>query len=100
MMLVFSGSLVVVSAYQPSPYKNRRLFYCQTRFGSLTEYHRPGFRGAAEISVRFTVLCAGCCLALFAVMVVVGSMNILWMAGFTVVLSLERIGEWGDRLAR
>jgi predicted metal-binding membrane protein len=33
-------------------------------------------------------------------MVVVGSMNILWMAAITVVLSLERVVCWGDRLAR
>jgi predicted metal-binding membrane protein len=33
-------------------------------------------------------------------MVVVGSMNLLWMAGLTVVLSLERVVAWGDRLAR
>lgn len=26
-------------------------------------------------------------------------MNILWMAGITVLLSLERVLGWGDRLA-
>jgi predicted metal-binding membrane protein len=64
------------------------------------EYHEPGVRGAARTSFRFSVFCVGCCWALFAVMVVVGSMNLLWMAGLTVVLSLERVVSWGDRLAR
>jgi predicted metal-binding membrane protein len=32
-------------------------------------------------------------------MVVVGSMNLLWMAGLTVLLSLERVVDWGARLA-
>jgi predicted metal-binding membrane protein len=64
------------------------------------EYHQPGVRGAAEMSFRYSVFCVGCCWALFAVMVVVGSMNVLWMAGLTVVLSLERVIAWGDRLAR
>jgi predicted metal-binding membrane protein len=32
-------------------------------------------------------------------MVVVGSMNLLWMAGITVIMSLERVVSWGDRLA-
>lgn len=96
---LFGGTLLILSVYQLSPYKNRCLKYCRTPLGFLMEYHKPGIRGAAEMSFRFSVFCVGCCWALFAVMVVVGSMNILWMAGLTVVLSLERILGWGDRLA-
>jgi predicted metal-binding membrane protein len=44
--------------------------------------------------------CLGCCWALFAFMVVVGTMNLVWMALITVVLSVERTVSWGDRLAR
>lgn len=98
--LLFGGTLVLLSAYQLSPYKHRCLKYCRTPLGFLMEYHRPGIRGAAEMSFRFSVFCVGCCWALFAVMVVVGSMNILWMAVITVVLSLERVVGWGDRLAK
>lgn len=98
--LLFGGTLLLLSVYQLSPYKDRCLKYCRTPLGFLFEYHKPGVRGAAEMSIRFSVFCVGCCWALFAVMVVVGSMNLLWMAGITVVLSLERLVEWGDRLAR
>ena len=96
---LFGGTLLILASYQLSPFKNRCLKYCRTPLGFLLEYHKPGIRGAAEMSVRFSVFCVGCCWALFAVMVVVGSMNILWMAGITVVLSLERVLRWGDRLA-
>jgi predicted metal-binding membrane protein len=44
--------------------------------------------------------CLGCCWALFAFMVVVGTMNLVWMALITVVLSVERTVSWGGRLAR
>ncbi|QZY04065.1 DUF2182 domain-containing protein [Halobaculum roseum] len=98
--ILFGGTLLLLSVYQLSPYKNRCLKYCRTPLGFLVEYHRPGIRGAAEMSFRFSVFCVGCCWALFAVMIVVGSMNILWMAVIAVVLSLERVVEWGDRLAR
>ena len=98
--LLFGGTLVLLSAYQLSPYKNRCLRYCRTPLGFLMAYHRPGVRGAAWMSFRFSVFCVGCCWALFALMVVVGSMNILWMAGITVVLSLERVVSWGDHLAK
>ena len=97
--LLFGGTFLILSAYQLSPYKDRCLKYCRTPLGFLMEYHKPGIRGAAEMSLRFSVFCVGCCWALFAVMVVIGSMNILWMAGITVVLSLERVLGWGDRLA-
>jgi len=33
-------------------------------------------------------------------MVIVGSMNIVWMALIAVVLSLERTVTWGEQLAR
>ncbi|MBX0294050.1 DUF2182 domain-containing protein [Haloarcula nitratireducens] len=98
--LLFGGTLVLLSAYQLSPYKYRCLTYCRTPLGFLMEYQRPGVRGAASMSARFSVFCVGCCWALFAVMVVVGSMNVLWMAALTVVLSLERLVGWGERLAR
>jgi predicted metal-binding membrane protein len=97
--LLFGGTLVLLSGYQLSPYKDRCLRYCRTPLGFLMEYHRPGLRGAVETSVRFSIFCVGCCWALFAVMVVVGSMNILWMAGITAVLSVERLVGWGDWLA-
>ena len=98
--LVFGGSLVLVSAYQLSPYKDRCLKHCRSPLGFLMTNHRPGVSGAARMSLRFSVFCVGCCWALFALMVVVGSMNILWMAGITVVLSLERVVSWGDHLAK
>ena len=98
-VLLFGGTLLLLAVYQLSPYKDRCLKYCRTPLGFLMEYHKPGIRDAAEMSVRFSLFCVGCCWALFAVMVVVGSMNILWMAGITLVLSLERLVGRGDRLA-
>jgi len=97
--LLFGGTLALLSVYQLSPYKHRCLKYCRTPLGFLMEYREPGVRGAALTSVRFSVFCVGCCWALFAVMVVVGSTNLLWMAALTVLLSLERVVDWGDRLA-
>jgi predicted metal-binding membrane protein len=98
--LLFGTTLLLLSGFQLSSYKHRCLRRCRTPLGFLMEYHEPGVRGAARTSFRFSVFCVGCCWALFAVMVVVGSMNILWMAGLTVVLSLERVVSWGERLAR
>jgi predicted metal-binding membrane protein len=96
---VLGGSLLVVSAYQLSSYKHRCLDYCRSPLGFLTDHYRPGVRGAIRLSGRFSVFCIGCCWALMGLMVVVGSMNLLWMAGIAAIMSLERVVSWGDLLA-
>ena len=97
---LLGGTLLLVAGYQLSPYKYRCLRQCRSPLGFLMRRHRPGVRGAALTSWEFGVFCVGCCWALFALMVVVGSMNLVWMVAITVVLSLERAVAWGERLAR
>lgn len=97
---LLGGTLLLLSGYQLSPYKDRCLRQCRSPLGFLMGHHRPGVRGAIRMSWQFSVFCVGCCWALFAFMVVVGSMNIVWMALISVVLSLERVVSWGERLAR
>ena len=97
--LLFGGVLLLLGGYQLSPYKYQCLDKCRSPFGFLMTYHRPGIRGAAIMGVRFSLFCVGCCWALFAFMVIAGSMNILWMAIIALVLSLERTVSWGPQLA-
>ncbi|MFC7212555.1 DUF2182 domain-containing protein [Saliphagus sp. GCM10025334] len=98
--LLFGGVLLLLGGYQLSSYKYQCLDKCRSPFGFLLTYHRPGIRGAASMGLRFSFFCVGCCWALFAFMVIAGSMNILWMATIALVLSLERTVSWGPRLAK
>ncbi|WP_265111343.1 DUF2182 domain-containing protein [Halosolutus halophilus] len=98
--LLMGGALVLLSGYQLSPYKHRCLRYCRSPLGFLMSHHRTGVRGAVRMSCEFGAFCVGCCWALFAFMVIVGSMNVVWMALIAVVLSLERTVAWGEQLAR
>ncbi|MFC6767102.1 DUF2182 domain-containing protein [Natrinema soli] len=98
--LLFGSVLVLLGGYQLSSYKNRCLDQCRSPLGFLMTYHRPGIRGAVRMGWRFSCFCVGCCWALFAFMVVAGTMNILWMAVIAIVLSLERTVSWGPQLAR
>ncbi|WP_408960308.1 DUF2182 domain-containing protein [Natrinema sp. 74] len=98
--LLLGGALLLLSGYQLSPYKHRCLRYCRSPLGFLLGHYRPGVRGAVRMSWQFSSFCIGCCWALFAFMVIVGTMNIVWMALIAVVLSLERTVAWGERLAR
>ncbi len=98
--LLLGGVLLLLGGYQLSSYKHQCLDKCRSPFGFLMTYHRPGIRGAASMGWRFSLFCVGCCWALFAFMIVAGSMNILWMAVIAVVISLERTVSWGPQLAR
>ncbi|NUB93244.1 DUF2182 domain-containing protein [Haloterrigena sp. SYSU A558-1] len=98
--LLVGGSLLLLSGYQLSPYKYRCLRYCRSPLGFLMSHHRSGVRGAVRMSWQFSRFCVGCCWALFAFVVIVGSMNLVWMALVAVVLSLERTVTWGEQLAR
>jgi predicted metal-binding membrane protein len=98
--VLLGGTLLLLGAYQLSPYKDRCLSHCRTPLGFLLTHSRPGVRGAARMGLEHGWFCLGCCWALFAFMVVVGTMNLVWMALITVVLSVERTVSWGDRLAR
>ena len=98
--LLFGGVLLLLGGYQLSSYKYQCLDKCRSPFGFLMTYHCPGIRGAASMGLRFSLFCVGCCWALFAFVVVAGSMNVLWMAVIALVLSLERMVSWGPRLAR
>jgi len=94
------GTLLLLAAYQLSPYKERCLDHCRTPLGFLLTHSRPGVRGAARMGLDHGTYCLGCCWALFTFMIVVGTMNLVWMAAITLVLSIERTVSWGDRLAR
>ncbi len=98
--LLMGGTLLLLAGYQLSPYKYRCLRYCRSPLGFLMSHHRPGVRGAVRTSWQFGVFCVGCCWALFAFMVIVGSMNVVWMALIAVALSLERTVARGEQLAR
>ena len=48
------------------------------------------------MGLRHGSYCVGCCWALMAVMLVVGAMNLLWMAALTVFMLAEKLvpAQW------
>lgn len=97
---LFAGALLLLAGYQLSPYKERCLNHCRSPLGFLMQHHQAGVRGAARMGLSHSLYCVGCCWVLFAFMVVVGTMSVVWMAAITLVLSLERTVSWGDTLGK
>lgn len=51
------------------------------------------------MGVSHSGFCIGCCWALFAVLVAIGTMNIAWMVALTALIVLERNAPGGERIA-
>ena len=93
--------LIVAAVWQVTPLKSVCLRHCRSplsfflRFGrSVT---RPG--GALRMGARHGLYCLGCCWALMAVLVAMGTMSVAWMAGLALLILLEKNAPFGERIA-
>lgn len=86
--------LVGAGLFQLSPLKNACLRQCRSPIGFFMTAWREGRSGALAMGVHHGSVCVGCCWALMALLFVVGTMNMLWVAGLTLFVLLEKIGPW------
>lgn len=93
--------LVVAGAYQFTGWKQVCLDQCQSPFAFVvTHDFGGGVRGAVRAGVVHGAFCLGCCWALMAVLLVVGLMNLLWMAGIFALFFAEKHWKHGIVLAK
>ena len=94
--------LVAVGIYQCTPLKGACLRACQSPLGFLMNH--GGFRaeplGAVRLGMAHGAYCLGCCFALMALLFVGGIMNLLWIAGLTILILLEKIIPAGRLIPR
>jgi len=98
-LVLQSGSLagvflIVAGIYQLTPWKGRCLVHCQSPMGFFMTKWREGWAGALGMGIRHGAYCVGCCWALMGLLFVVGVMNVLWVAGLTAYVVLEKIVPW------
>ena len=96
------ASLVGAALWQVSPLKAACLRHCRSPVGFFLRHGnrlaRPS--GAVRMGVAHGLFCFGCCWALFAVLVVVGTMNLLWMVAIAAFVMFEKNGPRGELVAR
>jgi predicted metal-binding membrane protein len=84
--------LIAAGLYQWTPFKNACLFACQLPFAFLSRH--GGFKrdplGSLALGFRHGLYCVGCCWALMGLLFVVGIMNVLWIAGLSILILLEK----------
>src|SRR5436190_691334 len=90
--------LLVAGAYQFTRWKDICQRACRSPLTFLaTHDFGRGLVGAFRTGVSHGAYCLGCCWALMAVLVVVGLMNLAWMAAIAVVFLAEK--NWKHGLA-
>jgi predicted metal-binding membrane protein len=102
---VLGGALLIACGlYQWTPLKRACLAHCQSPIAFLQRH--GGFEGERGSSIRLGAhhgaYCVGCCWALMGLLFVGGVMNLLWIAGITLFVLLEKVvlvGPWLPRLA-
>lgn len=83
--------LVVAGLYQFTRWKDTCLRACRTPLTFLmTHDFGTGPTGAFRVGISHGLYCLGCCWALMAVLVVVGLMNLTWMAAIAVTFIAEK----------
>lgn len=93
--LLVGATAVVAGLYQFTTYKRASLETCC----SAVSAHDSSARDATARGLEHALSCVRCTWALFALMVVVGSMNLFWMLLLTAVVTLERFAPRSDELA-
>ena len=99
---VLAGTILIVAGtYQFSAWKRICLDHCQSPFAFLASHD---FDGGALSALRAGLvhgaLCLGCCWAMMTVLLLVGLMNLLWMAGIFALIVVEKHWKHGLVVAK
>lgn len=87
------GGLLLLAAgiFQFTPLKRTCLAYCRAPLDFILTSWREGSGGAFRMGVEHGLFCTGCCWALMSLLFFAGVMNILWIAGLTILVGLEKL---------
>ena len=92
--------LVGAGLYQLSPVKAACLRHCRNPLTWFLTRWRDGPRGALGMGWGHGLYCLGCCWALMALALVLGVMDLLWMAVLAAVVCIENLAPGGPVAGR
>lgn len=89
---LFSGAVFLVAGlYQFSALKHACVTQCQRPMPFFLVNWSNAPRGVFRLGLRQGLYCLGCCWAMMLLMLAVGTMNVVWMAGLGVIMTIEKI---------
>jgi predicted metal-binding membrane protein len=98
--MVGGAVLVVAGVYQLTPLKDSCLRACRSPLGFIRRHNASGPGGAMRAGAAYGAYCVGSCWALMVVLLVVGLMNLIWMAAIALVFLEEKNWRHGVLVTR
>jgi predicted metal-binding membrane protein len=83
--------LMLAGLFQVTPWKESCLRRCRTPLGFLIAESGDGAAGALIMGIRHGAYRLGCCGALMAVLFVVGTLHMVWMAAIAGLVLAEKV---------
>lgn len=83
--------LLVAGIFQFTPLKRACLTRCRGPMEWIMTGWREGRGGAFRMGIEHGLFCTGCCWALMTLLFVLGVMNLLWVAGLTLLVCIEKL---------
>jgi predicted metal-binding membrane protein len=98
---LLSGALLIAAGlYQLTPLKAACLTHCRTPASFLAAHWRKGVVGAWRMGLTHGLYCLGCCAVLMGLLFVGGVMNLIWVAGLTLLVTIEKLAPFGAAAAK
>jgi predicted metal-binding membrane protein len=94
------GLLVAAGLYQLTPLKAACLAHCRSPAEFVSRRWRNGRTGAFKMGLVHGAYCLGCCWLLMLLLFAGGVMNLLWIAGLTILVLAEKIFPHGAMVGR
>jgi predicted metal-binding membrane protein len=89
---LFSGAIFIgAGVYQFSALKHACLTRCQHPFPFFFANWTTTWAGVFRLGLKQGLYCLGCCWAMMSVMFAVGVMNVIWMAGLGIIMTIEKM---------
>ena len=97
----FSAALLIAAGlYQFTALKDRCLEHCRSPMVQFLKHWRTGFVGGVKMGAHHGAYCVACCWGLMAIGFVGGIMDLWWMGGATILMTLEKLEDIGRWLTR
>jgi predicted metal-binding membrane protein len=92
--------LLAAGLYQLSPLKGACIGLCRSPAQFISRHWRPGWEGAVRLGLRHGLYCLGCCWMLMVLLFVGGVMNLLWIVGLTLIVTIEKLAPGGPLIGK
>jgi len=98
---IFSVVLLIsAGVYQFTALKDKCLAHCRSPLFQFLAHWRSGFVGGVSMGFHHGAYCVACCWGLMVIGFVGGIMDLLWMGGATLLMTLEKLPDIGKHLTR